>query len=1330
MTKYSIKKPFTVLVGVIMVLVLGVVSFFELNTDLLPAMDLPYVVVYTVYPGASPERVEVAVTQPLEQAVATTSGLENIQSISSENLSLIIMEFSGSTNMDSAMIELSNNIDMVAGYLDDMVQSPTLMKINPDMLPVQMLSVDVDGMDIKQLSEYVETDLGPRLERLDGVATVDVSGLVRDHVDIFLNQDKIDDINDSILKAVDRELYETKKDLDKAQSELRDGQKELEDREEEAYEKMADASAELDAGQAQLILIAGEADKIAADIGLYEAQIQMLTTLGDLSGQLAGLNGQIAGMESQLADIQRALTTLETLQQLLAAEGYDDTPFADIIAEGTSALVPQLQGMIDAGEVKGTDTVNGLVSATKSGADALKAGIEQAKAGRAQMEAGIQALKDELLAMGVEQSVIDAATADAVRAIQAKIDGKSQELKQAEYLKKQMEETVNKLKKTYSQLEAAKMQATAELAAANVQIDSAEKQLESGIEQFEDARDRALKQANIDSLVTQDMLKNILAAQNFSMPAGYITDGSNELTVKVGETFATLEELENLLLVDMGLDGVKPVYLKDVADLEINDNKGDSYVRINGNPSVSISIQKSSTASTSRVSDLVNEEVAEIMEENPSVHVTQLMDQGMFIDMVVNSVISNMGYGFIIAILVLIMFLGDWRPTLVIGLSIPLSVLFAIVMMYFTGVNLNVMSLSGLALGIGMLVDNSIVVIENVYRLRSLGNSRVKSAVIGAQQVAGAIASSTLTTICVFLPIVFTDGLARQLFFDMGLTIGFSLVASLVVALTVVPALASVVLTRTKEPKTNISDRISALYEKALAVCLDHKRAVILFCVAMLVFSGWYATRMPMTLIPAMDSTQMQMTLSMPVETTDEELIEHAEAIAEKVQAMEDVQTVGITIGGGGISAIMGGGEETKNASFYVVLSEDKKLSNEEIAEAIEAATPEYKETLTVTANTMDLGALAGSGISVQIKGNDLDTLQQQAANVGEILLGVEGVAEVDDGSSDAVEEVRIEVNKKKAMEKGLTVAQVFQKVSAALTEKTTATTLTFAGEEMDAVIHAATTYTRDDIGRLVVTTETDDDGNEKNIRLADIADIGTGTTPDSIARDNQSRYVTVSARLEKGYNATLVAREVEKLLEDYEMPKGYSYAMTGEDEAVMTAMIDMIKMIALAIVFIYLIMVSQFQSLRSPFIVMFTIPLAFTGGLLALMITGEELSIVAMIGFLVLAGVVVNNGIVFVDYVNQLRIGGMDKRTALIQTGKDRLRPILMTALTTILANSTMAMGVGMGAELSQGMAMVTIGGLSYATLLTLFLVPSLYDIFNKKPLKVIDVDFEDEGL
>ena len=1297
MTKYSVKKPFTVLVGVVLAIVLGVVSFLELNTDLLPAMDLPYVVVYTVYPGASPERVETAVTQPLEQAVATTSGLENISSISSENLSLIIMEFSGSTNMDSAMIELSSNIDMVSGYLDDMVQSPTLMKINPDMLPVQMLAIDVDGMDVKQLSEYVQSDLAPRLERIDGVATVDVSGIVEDRVEIRLNQEKIDKINDDILKSVNKTLYKTKKDLDKAKQELTDKENELNN----LKNSLANASAELDAGQIQAQSLNSEKTSLEAQKKLLEGAQQALDGLKMLNSTLPMVDNTIMGLQFMAMP---GFDENTALKDLLAFTLPEETP-----PEIAAGIQPQIDGI--------KMLVNGLVASGAVKEDDTLAGVS------AMMKEQIKVIREQLVAMNIDQAVIDAADSTLLNGDIAVID---KELTRVNFLVKQMEATLRELKKTYATLEAGKI----DLAAGSAMLMSGKAELDNGIKQFEDARDAALKQANIDALVSQETLSAILMAQNFSMPAGYISNGEERLTVKVGETFQSLEELENLLLVDMNIDGVDPIYLKDVADVSIKDNSQDSYVRVNGNPSVTISIQKASTASTSRVSELVNKEAAEIMEEQPGVHITQLMDQGIYIDMVVSSVMNNMVYGGIIALIVLIFFLKDVKPTLIIGFAIPLSVLFAIVLMYFSGVNLNVMSLSGLALAVGMLVDNSIVVIENIYRLRNLGYSRVKAAVIGAKQVAGAIASSTLTTICVFLPIVFTDGLARQLFVDMGLTIAYSLVASLVVALTVVPAMASAMLKNTKDAKESLFDKLTKLYEKGLGWNIDHGWLVILLATGLMAFAGWQVTKMPLGLIPAMDSTQMQMTLTVDSEVPDEELIAQAETIAKRTMEIDDVVTVGTSMGGGGLSALMGGGgsEDTKSMSFYVVLSEDKKLSNREVADLIETANPEFKETLSVTESTMDLGALAGSGISVQIKGNDLDKLQAEGKRMSALLEGVEGIAKVSDGSQTALEEVRIDVKKDAAMKHNLTVAQVFQKVSGALTENTTATTLNFDGTDMDGIIYASSTHTTENIGDLVVATATDDDGEEYDVLLSDIAVIGSAYSPDSINRSNQSRYITVSATIAEGYNASLVARDVEKLLENHEMPKGYSYEMTGEDESVRTAMFDMIKMIALAIVFIYLIMVAQFQSLKSPFIVMFTIPLAFTGGLLALLITDQMLSIVAMIGFLVLAGVVVNNGIVFVDYVNQLRLEGMTKRDALIQTGKDRIRPILMTALTTILANSTMAMGVGMGAELSQGMAIVSIGGLAYATLLTLFLVPVLYNLFNRGEMKAIEVDFEDE--
>ncbi|MBR2502887.1 MAG: efflux RND transporter permease subunit [Oscillospiraceae bacterium] len=1379
MTKYSIKKPFTVLVAVVLVLVLGVVSFTKLKTDLLPKMDLPYVVVMTTAPGASPERVETTVTKPLESVLATTSGLENLQSISMENVSVIIMEFSGSVNMDSAMIEMSSSIDLVEGYFEDTVSAPMLMKLNPDMLPIQVLSVDMDGMDIKELSKFIENDISPYLERIDGVATVDTVGLVADYIDIKLNQEKIDKVNDELLYHVDRELYDAKKELDDAKKELddakqdiidgkedfEDGKDDLEDgieemkkAKDEAFEALAQGTVQLEEGKSQLEAVTGQVTQLNAEKALIDGLVQGADKVKEI---VKGLEDMKAGLEKDLADTQNGIGGVIAALPSFGIDVNGDTPFGQIIsaidgvigaldAQADAAAIASLEGMKTAFLPNAEDgidentTYNKLINDINSGLDGVKNGIEGAYSGYA----------DSLEAAGMAPETVAKARAKDLDGVKADLGVKGEEvgreLKTAETLKGQVSASLDMLKAQQAQLEKQKMEAVTQLAvlesqltaadgqmdaaedqldAAEEQIDEAYEQIEEGYEQFYEARDKALHDANIDSLVTQSMISNILTAQNFSMPAGYIMLDGEKMTVKVGEKFSDANSLENLMLVDMGIEGMKPVYLCDVADVTVKDNSNQSFVKVNGNNGIVMSFNKSSVASTSEVSKEVTKVVKELEEKHEGLHITTLMDQGDYIGMIVDSVLSNLVYGGLIALLVLIIFLKSARPTLIIGMSIPLSVLIALVAMYFTDVTLNIISLSGLALAVGMLVDNSIVVIENIYRLRGLGYPTVKAAVTGTKQVGGAIAASTLTTICVFLPIVFTEGLTRQIFTDMGLTIGYVLVASLLVALTFVPCLSTKILGNSHETTPKFMDKLTALYEKALRANLKHKWFVIIVSVVLLAVSVVNALSMPMAFIPAMDGPQMSMTLTMDGSISDQELYDAGWDIAQKTQTIQDVDTVAVLSGGTSVASMTSSaGEDSKSLSFYVVLNKDRTLSNRDVAALIEAEFPQYEDELTVTAESMDMSALGGTGFSVAIKGNDFDRLGEISADLAAELEKIEGVKSTDDGSGSRSRELRIEVDKNAAMKEGLTTAQVFQMINEKLTDETATTTFTFDGSDLDGYITATVQYDGANIGDMVVVDKIDEDNKLHLLTLSDIATITTAESPQAIVRDNQSRTYTVSARFEDGVNTTLVARQLEKVVENFNMPDGYQFVVSGENTMVMEAMADMALMILLAIVFIYLIMVAQFQSLRSPFIVLFTIPLAFTGGLLALQLTGTVLSIVSMIGFLVLTGVVVNNGIVFIDYVNQLRAEGMEMYDALVQTGCDRIRPILMTALTTILAMSTMAFGVGMGAEMSQGMAIVSIGGLAYATLLTLFLVPGLYALFHKKPLKVIDVDFEEE--
>ena len=667
-----------------------------------------------------------------------------------------------------------------------------------------------------------------------------------------------------------------------------------------------------------------------------------------------------------------------------------------------------------------------------------------------------------------------------------------------------------------------------------------------------------------------------------------------------------------------------------------------------------------------------------------------------------------------------------------VAFSIPISLMFAVVLMYFSGVTLNMISLSGLALGVGMLVDNSIVVVENIYRLRSQGVPAAKAAVRGAKQVSGAIAASTLTTVCVFLPIVFTDGLTRQLFVDMGLTIAYSLLASLIVALTLVPTLSATMLRESKEKRHPWFDKMLAVYERALDFCLRVKVVPLALAAALLALCVWHTTQMGMEFIPNMSANQISATLTLPEDTKRADAYALTDEAMALMQQVEGVETVGAMDGGTGMSIMgmggAGGSDTVESMSFYLVL--DENADSEKTADALTALSGQLPGCeVSVTTSSMDLSVLGGSGVELIVRGPDVDTLNQITHDLMDILRGVEGLEEPTNGQEEGTPQLRLVVDKDAAMRCGLTVAQIYSELAAALTTETTSTTLTVGAEDYEVVVaDERNKLDRDTLMQYEFeVTGTGPDAETETHTLSEFASLKDDFSLASVARENQQRYMTVSEAVKVGYNATLISCDIQPTLDSYDLPDGYTLEVGGETQTVADAMQDLVLMILLAVVFIYMIMVAQFQSLLGPFIVMLTMPLAFTGGLGALWIAGLPLSVISMLGFLILAGVVVNNGIVFVDYANQLRLEGMEKRAALIETGKTRMRPILMTALTTILAMSTMAFSTGMGAELSKPMALVTMGGLGYATLLTLFIVPVFYDLLFRKPLKKIDVDDAD---
>lgn len=1466
LSRYSVKRPYTVIVGIVLILLLGYVSFTDMQTDLLPDMTLPYAVVYTTYPGASPEEVETVVTRPVEQAMATTSNIENINSVSSENISIVVLEFSQSANMDAVTIEMRESLDQIESYWDDSIGSPVIMKMNPDMLPVMVAAMEAGELSQSELTDLVNNEVLPELESIEGVASVSASGTIEEQVQVLLREDKIRDVNEKIRKALDDQFTEAQSELEAAQQEIEDGQQKLSDGQSQLAGQTSSAKGQLDAGTAKMItgqlqidqkmaqadaglsqietseseLDAKEKELLEAETALLQlpAQKELLsmqqeqlktainqletapTQIGALEAAIAKLEIEISVLEEQIRQLGGQTGTPETESDTVLPESGDlaegevslsendetltqASDAAESFAAGDAEIVIDEAQMSDAqGDYPLVDGVNaGNAENTLEGAgehygsdgtldilsqEVIGSATGDMSAGDVSTDAALAKLQAELIEKQAEKAKYEGAKVQAIAALSAlgvnisegfiqmtesidtvksglvsqklqldeglaklqkSIDempkqmaaiteGKTaiasgrtqltatkkqlrQAKKQLSQAKQQIASGQNTVAEAIAQLNSAQISATIEMAVGKAELNAGKKEIDAALEQVRAQKETAYDQTDASQIITADMVKGILAAQNFSMPAGYVTEDGTDFLVRIGDKFDKTDDLNKLVILDLHIDGIDPILLSDVAEVTVIDDSDTIYAKVNGREGVMFTMQKQSGYSTGDVSKKIKEKFTALETANEDVHIIRLMDQGIYIDLVVDSVMENMISGAVLAILVLLVFLKSFRPTFVIACSIPISIMTAVVLMFFSDITLNIISLSGLALGIGMLVDNSIVVIENIYRLRSEGYSAPKAAIEGARQVAGAIAASTLTTICVFAPIVFTKGITRQLFVDMGLTIAYSLVASLVIALTFVPMMGAGLLKNVQEKPSRFFDALQNRYAALLRGSLKVKFLVLFGAVVLLGLSGYLAISKGTAFMPEMESTQVSVSVQAPKGSTLAQTGALADEVTQRILEIPDVTDVGAMNSSGTMGGMTGGGgsSERENISMYVLLKEDKELSGEELTEQILKKTADIGCEVNVETSTMDMSALGGSGISVKIKGRELDRIKSMAADVAKILSDVEGTKNVSDGIEEKTLELRLAVDKNKAMEYQLTTAQVYQMLQQKLADASSATTLTTLSKDYSVFVVSDTdeTLTREKIKKLTVTGK-DKENKEVEVPLSEIVQFKDTEGFSSINREEQSRYVTVTAEVDDGYNIGLVSAQATKALENYEVPDGYSIEMAGEDETINEAMGEVAKMLGLAVVFMYLIMVAQFQSLLSPFIVMFTIPLAFTGGLFGLYLTDNPISVIAMIGFVMLSGIIVNNGIVLVDYINQLRRQGMEKKEAIVEAGRTRLRPIIMTALTTILGLLTMAFGMGMGADMIQPMAIVTIGGLTYGTLLTLFVVPCIYDILNRK--------------
>ncbi|MEI3027492.1 MAG: efflux RND transporter permease subunit [Ruminococcus sp.] len=1341
--KLSVKKPMTIFVAVIVVIVLGIVSVFKMTPDLLPNMDFPYAIILTTYPGQTPETVESVVTKPLEQSLSTIDGVKTITSTSSDNYSILTLEFEDGTNMDTATVDMRGNLDTIKDAWPDGVGSPYLMKINPNMMPVAMVAVDYDGYDTVQISDYVNNELKNQLEGIDGVASVSTKGIVTQKENVIISQTKIDALNAKINDALNDKFGDAEKKISDAKKELQDNISkaeqgsdtieqsinDLNSQQEEVAKQLADAQGKAQSGYTEILnakmqLLDQQQSLTATKQTLtiaYQTLTQIKEKLDSLQDEKAQLTQQIETFEKIYNDYKDALSKL-------ANPDLTDEQLAQV-----RAILAKIDEELDKYGFPKEELEERLNNAKNALTNVDKA-ITQTVEALKGLDTTEEKLDDTIAEIADKISQVDGGITQIAAAVKG-LDNNTVSVNQAlSEIEKQQSLAAYQLSGGLSALNTKQ----SEVNSALTQLNSAQEELKSASDELSDQKDKAKKAADMTNTVTISNVSNILTAQNFSMPAGYVSDDENiKYLVRVGDKIDGDKEMQSLALFDTGIDGIGVVKLSDVADVFIADNSDEVFTKINGNSGVVFSFSKQSDAATATVSENIAKKLNSLTQENEGLHFTTLMDQGDYIDIIINSVLQNLLMGAVLAIIILYLFLRDIKPTLIVALSIPISVIFALVLMYFSGVTLNMISLSGLAIGVGMLVDNSVVVIENIYRLRNLGVPPVKAALNGAKQVAGAIASSTLTTICVFFPIVFIEGLTRQIFMDMALTITYSLLASLIVALTLVPAMGQRMLRKVKPVKHGMFDKMLGGYEKSIRFVLKHRAIALIAAVVLLFGSMFGAVARGFSFMPNMASTELSVTVSLDDSATMDDTIDAAQNLLDTLSKYDEFETVGVMTGSTtslmGLTGSVSSSDADKGSVMaYAVFKDDKVKNSESISKEIEAELQSIDGDVVVSgsSSSSSMSAMLGDdGVSIKLYGDDLKTLQNTAKDMAEKLAAVDGIDETDNGIGATSGEIKVTVDKTKAAKKSLTVAQVYQQIAAAITSETTSSTLTNSGKDLDVVVikDENSDVTKNNI-KDIKLTYTDKEGNEKTTKLSEVAEISDSESMNSITRSDQKRYIKVSGTLKDGYTNTDVSNKAKALFDDYKLPDGCSIEYSGSNESTMEAVNQMLLMMLLGVILIYLIMVAQFQSLKSPFIIMFTIPLAFTGGFLGLLITGFDVSVVALLGFVMLCGIIVNNGIVLVDYINNLRLEGKERREAIVEAGKTRMRPILITAITTVLGLSTMALGIGTGSEIMQPIAIVCIGGLLYATIMTLYIVPVIYDILSKKELrKVSESDLEE---
>ncbi len=822
--------------------------------------------------------------------------------------------------------------------------------------------------------------------------------------------------------------------------------------------------------------------------------------------------------------------------------------------------------------------------------------------------------------------------------------------------------------------------------------------------------------------ITEAQVTQVLRAENVNTPTGQVQQGNTYLTLRVKGQFQTLDDIRNLpLTTSTG----QTVFIYDVATVEEVTSDIAAYSYIDGVPAITLTVQKQSTANTVDVSNQVQKEIANIQKELPELEIVTVYDPADYINSAISNVGSSALIGGLLAVIILFIFLKDVRTTLIVAVAMPISIVITFALMYATGMTINIMSLGGLTLGVGMLVDNSIVVIESIYRKIEAGEKRFDAAIDGAQEVAMSVIASTLTTIVVFLPITFAGGLSAQIFNQLSFTISFSLISSLFASLTFVP-MASALFLITEEEKLNVGIVYRALtvfnhgfnklengYKKLLNSALNHRVRVLLIVIGFVILTAVSLTRVGAVFMPSSDQGMIQVNVDMPKGTITDDIVKKAIEVNDILLTVPEIESSTLMVSSSNDASSMMSSDGA--ATFYVSLV--PKPDRDRSAKEIEVDLNKQFKGLagceaTAESDESSMGSYGGAGVSITIKGEDLETLSKITSDFEAMFADIPGVTSSESSFKESTPQADIQIDRQKASGYGISASSVASIISTQV-NGVTATTLKANGTEYDVKVSGnPDEYDYiDDIRNILIPTSFG-----TSVPLYEIADVSISYPPATINRENQERTITLTVSTDSP-TTTEITKAFDEKMKTYIMPKDYSWSYGGSQEQMNETFGSLILALIMAILLVYMVMAAEFESFMYPFIVLFSIPIAITGGIFGLSVVGQPISITSFLGMIMLAGLVINSAIIIIDYTNHLvRENGLTPREALLVSGPVRLRPIVMSVLTTTLGLIPMAISKAEGAEMMSGLAIFVIVGLSLSTLVTLIFIPTLYLSFTTR--------------